>query len=82
MDIKQQLRQFVLENFLFSDDESQLKDDDSFLEQGILDSTGILELIFFMEDTWKIKVEDDEMVPDNLDSINNAVQFLSSKGVK
>ena len=82
MSVRQDLRQYILENFLFTDDQSELTDEDSFLEKGILDSTGILELIFFMEDTWKVKVGDDEMVPDNLDSINNAVKYLATKGVE
>lgn len=79
MGVKEQLRGFILENYLFTDDQSALEDDDSFLDKGIIDSTGILELIDFMEENFKVKVEDDEMIPDNLDSINNIVQFMSAK---
>ena len=51
----------------------------SFLEEGIIDSTGILELVTFLEETYEIQIEDEELVPENLDSINNVVQFLKRK---
>ena len=73
------LRNYILENYLFSDDQSLLKDADSFLEQGILDSTGILELIFFLEENFNLKVADEEMIPENLDSIDNLVKFIDKK---
>jgi len=76
------LRSFILENYLFTDDESALKDDDSFLDSGIIDSTGILELIFYLEEEFAIKVEDDEMIPANLDSVVNLVDFLNSKNLQ
>lgn len=79
MEIEQQLRNFILENYLFTDDQSALGNDDSFLNKGIIDSTGILELIFFIEENFGIKVEDEEMIPENLDSITNVVKFISSK---
>ena len=72
------VRNFVIENFLFGD-ASQLEDDMSFLESGIIDSTGILELIGFLEETYDIKVEDEELIPENLDSIKNVVEFLERK---
>jgi acyl carrier protein len=77
--IRESLRRYVLENHLFTDDNSRLKDDDSFLETGILDSTGIMELIMFVEETFQIKVSDDEMVPDYLDSIDSLVAFVTRK---
>ena len=64
------LRKFVLENYLFTEDEGALKDDDSFLDNGILDSMGVLELISFLEEELSTSVEGDEVTPDNLDSIN------------
>ena len=76
---KDKLRLYILENFLFTDDQSELDDDDSFMDKGIIDSTGILELIFFLEEEFSVKVEDEEMIPDNLDSINKVIKFLDSK---
>ncbi|NNE64825.1 MAG: acyl carrier protein [Gammaproteobacteria bacterium] len=76
---KEKLRRFILENFLFTDDESELNDDDSFMENQIIDSTGILEVIEFLEDEWNIKTEDDEMIPDNLDSVNKVISFVERK---
>lgn len=77
--IKEKLRLYVLDNFLFTDNQSELNDDDSFMDKGIIDSTGILELIFFIEEEFSVKVEDEEMIPDNLDSINKVVKFIESK---
>ena len=79
MNAEQQLCNYILENFLFTDDQSVLSNNDSFLNKGILDSTGILELIYFLEDEFDIKVEDDEMIPNNLDSIVNLVAFINKK---
>lgn len=79
MSAEQVIREYVLENYLFTDDESELNNDDSFLEKGILDSTGILEIINLIEETFNFKVEDDEMVPENLDSVNNIVAYIDRK---
>lgn len=79
MSTEEKIRAFILENYLFTDDQSELKNDDSFLDQGILDSTGILEIIFFIEDEFKIKIKDEEMVPENLDSVNKIVAFIRRK---
>jgi acyl carrier protein len=76
---RDKLRTFILENYLFSDDHNLLGDKDSFLEKGILDSTGILELIFFLEEEFNIQVAESDMVPENLDSIQNLVTFLDYK---
>ena len=78
MDYAKQVRDYVATNFLFGD-ASSLQDDTSFLDKGIIDSTGILELIMFLEDTYKIKIGPDEMVPGNFDSVNKVVQFLTNK---
>ncbi len=72
------IRGFVIDNFLFEESE-QLKEDTSFLDSGILDSTGILELVAFIEETYGIRVEDDELIPENLDSISNVVGYLQRK---
>lgn len=78
MDYSYAVKKFVIENFLFGDGED-LQEDTSFLYEGIIDSTGILELIFFLEETYSIKIEDDELVPENLDSLNNISKFLEIK---
>ena len=79
MSVRQKLRTFILENYLFTDDSAALADRDSFLAQGILDSTGILEVIFFIEEQFNIKVDDEEMIPENLDSIDHLVAFIDRK---
>jgi len=68
----------VIQNFLFGDGKL-LKDDTSFLKQGIVDSTGILELVLFLEQTYDIKIEDEELIPENLDSLRNIARFIDRK---
>ena len=77
-DYKQNIRKFVVDNFLFGQ-AGNLKDDTSFLDGGIIDSTGVLELAMHIETTYGIKVKDDELVPENLDSINAIAAFLEKK---
>ena len=74
----QKIRRFVVDNYLFGE-EGKLENDDSFMETGIIDSTGILELVRFLEATFGIKVADEELIPDNLDSINKIVAYLQGK---
>lgn len=74
-----QIRTFILENYLFTNDQSALGVDDSLLGRGIVDSTGMLEIIFFIEEQLGVKVKDEEMVPDNLDSVNRIATFVQSK---
>ena len=78
MDTSAKVREFVVENFLFGDGQA-LKDDTSFMEDGIIDSTGILELVFFLEETFGLKIEDEELVPDNMDSLQNISRFIERK---
>ncbi|HDR16583.1 MAG TPA: acyl carrier protein [Desulfobacteraceae bacterium] len=73
------IRAFIFENFLFDADESALKNDDSFLEKGIIDSTGVLELVEWLEETFGIKIEDEELIPENLDSVNLLAAFIARK---
>ena len=73
-----QIRDFIVNNFLFGDGE-KLDDSSSLLDKGIIDSTGILELVSFLEDTFDIKVNDDELLPENLDSLNNLTAFVEKK---
>lgn len=79
MNTEQKVRTYILENFMFTDDESLLNDDDSLQEKGLIDSTGLLEVITFIEDEFGVKVADSEMTPDNLDTVNNIVKYVSSK---
>ena len=72
------MRGFIVENFLFGQG-AALQDNTSFLEQGIIDSTGVLELVAFLEQTFSIKVSDDELVPRNLDSIDLICSYLAGK---
>ena len=77
--IEQQVRQFVVNNFLFGQGGEQLSNHDSFLEKGIVDSTGVLELVAFLEDQYRIKIEDEELIPANLDSIDSLIRFIEKK---
>jgi len=80
--LKDKLRLFILDNFLFTDDQDELDNDDSFMDKNIVDSTGILEIIEFIEEECSIKIEDEEIIPDNLDSIQKIVSFVKRKLAK
>ena len=73
------IKNFVVSNFLFGRDGNQLGNEESFIQKGIIDSTGILELSTFVEDTYQIKIPDDELIPDNFDSIQRLVQYIRRK---
>lgn len=77
--IKRDIRAFVVENFLFGDENHPLTDTCSFIETGIIDSTGVLELVAFIEERYGITVADAEMVPANLDSLASLAAFVSAK---
>ena len=74
----QTIRRFVIDNYLFGE-EGTLSNEDSFMETGIIDSTGILELVKFLESTYTIKVTDEELIPDNLDSVSKIASFILMK---
>lgn len=78
-DIKTQVRTYIFDNFIMAGDPGDLQDGDSFMEKHILDSTGFIELITFLEESFGIKVEDDDMVPENLDSLDRIENFLRKK---
>jgi len=78
MEVAEVVRSFIVEYFLFEDDEN-LNNHTSFIEDGIVDSTGILELVAFLEETFSIHVQDDELVPENLDCIANVERFVLCK---
>ncbi len=79
MSVESKVRAYIAENFLFASDTVDLPNDASFLDMGIIDSTGILEIIFFIEEEFGIKVQDHEMLPENLDSVNNITRFVEAR---
>ena len=78
-EIREFIVEFIVNNYLFGQSDAAIKDDDSFLEAGIIDSTGVLELVGFLEESYHIKIQDEDLTPSNLDSINNIVRFVESK---
>ena len=76
--MREQIRKFITDNFLFGAD-SGLSDDDSLLEKGIIDSTGVLELVGFIEEGFHVAVKDDELLPEHLDSVNRLLSFITRK---
>ncbi len=79
MTLTDELRQFIIDNYLFGQLEFPLAADTSFLESGIIDSTGLLELLAFLERRYGVRLEDQEIVPDNLDSLLRLSGFLERK---
>jgi acyl carrier protein len=79
MTLQAEIKQFILENFLFSNDESAVANSESLMDKGVVDSTGILELIMHLEERYGIKVQDEEMLPANLDSIERIAAFVERK---
>jgi acyl carrier protein len=75
------ITEFIRENFIAGRSDVTLDPDQSLIESGIMDSTGVLELVEFLESTYGIRVEDEELVPENLETINNILKFLQTKGV-
>jgi acyl carrier protein len=79
-EIKAKLRGFIRDNFLLGND-SKLQDTDSFMEKGIVDSTGILEVVSFVEENFGFKVADEELLPENLDSVNQLTAYIQKKTI-
>jgi acyl carrier protein len=77
--MKEKIRDFITKNFLFGSSDSVLADSDSFLDKGIIDSTGMLELVAFLEESFGVRVEDEELVPENLDSVDRLAGFITRK---
>jgi acyl carrier protein len=77
--VEQEIRQFVIDNFLYGETERVPGSDDSLLEQGIVDSTGILEMVAFLESRFGIEIYEHELVPSNLDSLNRIADFVARK---
>jgi acyl carrier protein len=78
MNVEQEIRTFIVDNFLFGDD-AGLREESSFLREGIVDSTGIMQLVSFIQESYGIAVEDEELIPENLDSIKRVASFIRSK---
>ena len=78
MEVRITVREFILENFII-DAAEDLREEDSLLERGIIDSTGVLELVAFIEEKFGITVEDDELIPENLDTIRDIAEFIRQK---
>lgn len=78
-DSKAKLRQYIAHNLLFSDDGFTYDDDASLLEAGIVDSLGVMELVLFVEEAFGVKVEDQDVTPDNFDSINKLADYVCSR---
>jgi acyl carrier protein len=79
MSLHERIREFILRSFLFSTDETRLANDTSLTRSGIVDSMGVLEVLLFLERTWNIKLEDDELTLENLDSVNGIAALVSRK---
>jgi acyl carrier protein len=77
--IEQQIKDYISKNLLFSDNGFPYSDDDSFLQESIVDSVGIMELVAFVEDTYKIPVKDEEIVPENFDSVSKLSAYVRRK---
>jgi acyl carrier protein len=77
--MKEQIRTYIMDNILLGSADKSIADDDSFLEKGIIDSTGILELVAFVEDEFDIEVGDEELIPDNFDSIEKLAVYTQGK---
>lgn len=77
--IRAALRDFILSNFLFTDDQTALNDGDSFQETRVIDSMGMIQVIQFIEGEYQIKVQDNEMVPEKLDSVERLTRFILGK---
>jgi acyl carrier protein len=78
VDIKDKLKTYILDYFV-KESGIKLTDDTSFLDEGIIDSTGVMELVAFLEMTFEFRIEDEEIVPDNFDSINKLLKFVQLK---
>ena len=79
MSVESQIRDYILQNFLFTGDGGALRDDASFLEDGIVDSTGVLELVMFVEEKFGVAVEDDEVLPEHFDSVERLARYVRLK---
>jgi len=78
-EIEQNIRSFVVDNFLFGEENGHFSNDDSFLDKGLIDSMGILTLVEFVKEKYSISIEDEELVPDRWDSVHRIAAFIHGK---
>ena len=78
-EIESQIRRYIAQNFMFKDDDGSLSGRESLLEAGLIDSTGVLELVGYLEESLGIQIDDAEIVPENLDSIDSIVAYVERK---
>nr|MEE4266593.1 acyl carrier protein [Candidatus Krumholzibacteria bacterium] len=81
MELKAKVREYIVENFLFGDASPLTSDTISLLDEGIIDSVGVMELVAFLEGDFGLAVEDEELIPENLDSVENLANFIARKQV-
>jgi acyl carrier protein len=79
MELRDQIRAYIVENFLFGDDGPLTSDDQSLLDSGIIDSVGVMELVAYLEGDHGLQIQDEELMPENLDSVANLVAFVRRK---
>ena len=79
MSTQVEIRDFIADNFMMGKSSDELTDTGSLLDLGIIDSTGVLELVGFLEDTYQITIDDDDLIPENLDSISSIVEYIKRK---
>lgn len=80
--VEEQLRKYIADNILFSNNGYPYSDDTSFLENGVVDSMNVMELVMFVEETFHVSVKDEEVVPDNFDSIQSLASYVMKKQEK
>jgi acyl carrier protein len=78
-EIRKNFREFIVNNFLLGKGQADLKDGASFLDTGIVDSTGVLEIVGYLQDTWGVNVPDEDLLPENLDSVDNVTAYVLKK---
>jgi len=74
--VREKIRGHIMENLMFTNDPARLPDDASLLDMGVIDSTGVLELVLLMEENFALQVQDAAIVPDNFDSVDRMVSFV------
>jgi acyl carrier protein len=79
MDVSDKVREFIVDSFLFGRRDTVITEDDSLLEKGMIDSTGVLEIVAFLEEQFGFSVEDEDIVPENLDSIRKISSYVHRK---
>jgi len=79
METENKIKEYIAKNLLFSNDGYTYADDASFLEEGIVDSQGVMELVMFVEEEFKVSVEDEDITPDNFDSVSLLADYIRRK---